>query len=200
MARKRPRKAKKVLNIAIYLILGALGGCLGPILKGLGGVLEALGGVLEACGSVLEALGGVLEALEGALKTSWRLLKPSWRPRWVKITLESEAIEKQWEKQGFWGSCRGCLGRLGGSWGRLGGVLEALGGVLKAKMSQDSVKMGPRTRQERNPRELPSGLSLPSRWAWILRPLSWAASGSARPGLSSFLRKNITRRRFSQLF
>ena len=70
MAPKRPRKAKKLLNIAIFLILGALGGCLGPILEGLGGVLEALGGVLEACGSVLEALGGVLEALEGVLKPS----------------------------------------------------------------------------------------------------------------------------------
>jgi hypothetical protein len=114
MAPKRPRKAKKLLNIAIFLILGALGGCLGPIFEG-------LGGVLEACGSVLEALGGVLEALEGALKASWRLLKSSWRPRWVKIALESENIEKQTEKEGFWASCRGCLGRLGGSWGRLGG-------------------------------------------------------------------------------
>ena len=121
MAPKRPRKAKKLLNIAIFLILGALGGCLGPILEGLGGVLEALGGVLEACGSVLEALGGVLEALEGVLKASWRLLKSSWRPRWVKIALESENIEKHKEKQGIWVSCRGCLGRLGGSWGRLGG-------------------------------------------------------------------------------
>ena len=125
MAPKRPRKAKKLLIIAIFLILGALGGCLGPILEGLGGVLEALGGVLEACGSVLEALGGVLEALEGVLKASWRLLKSSWRPRWVKIALESENIEKHKEKQGFWASCRGCLGRLGGSWEGLEGVLEA---------------------------------------------------------------------------
>ena len=121
MAPKRPRKAKIWLNIAIFLIFGALAGCLGPILEGLGGVLEALGGVLEACGSVLEALGGVLEALEGVSKASWRLLKSSWRPRWVKIALESENIEKHKEKHGFWASCRGCLGRLGGSWGRLGG-------------------------------------------------------------------------------
>ena len=123
MAPKRPRKAKKLLNIAIFLILGALGGCLGPILEGLRGVLEALGGVLEACGSVLEALGGVLEALEGVLKASWRLLKSSWRPRWVKIALESENNEKHKEKQGVWASCRcrGCLGRLVGSWGRLEG-------------------------------------------------------------------------------
>ena len=54
MAPKRPRKAKKLLNIAIFLILGALGGCLGPILEGLGSVLEALGGVLEAYWRVLE--------------------------------------------------------------------------------------------------------------------------------------------------
>ena len=102
---KRPRKAKKLLNISFFLILGALGGCLGPILEGLGGVLEAIGGVLEACGSVLEALGGVLEALEGVLKASWRLLNPSWRPRWVKIALESENIEKHEENLGFWASC-----------------------------------------------------------------------------------------------
>ena len=50
------------------------------------------------------------------------------------------------------------LEALGGVLEGLEGVLEALGGVLKAKMSQDSVKMGPRTRQERNPRELPIGL------------------------------------------
>ena len=118
MVPKRRRKAKKLLYIAIFLILGALGGCLGPILEGLGGVLEALGGVLEACGSVLEALGGVLEALEGVLKASWRLLKSSWRPRWVKIALESENLK---EKQDFWVSCMGCLGRLGGCWVRLGG-------------------------------------------------------------------------------
>ena len=92
MAPKRPRKAKKLLNIAICLILGALGGCLGSILEGLGGVLEALGGVLEACGSVLEALGGVLEALEGVSKASWR-------PRWVKIALESENIENLREQR-----------------------------------------------------------------------------------------------------
>ena len=121
MAPRRPGEAKILLNIAKFVILGALGGCLGPILDGLGGVLEALGGVLEACGSVLEALGGVLEALEGVLKASWRLLKSSWRPRWVKIALESENIEKHNEHQRFWASCRGCLGRLGGSWGRLGG-------------------------------------------------------------------------------
>ena len=66
MAPKRPRKAKKLLNITIFLILGALGGCLGPILEGLGGVLEALGGVLEAYGFVLKLLEG-----------SWRLLKAS---------------------------------------------------------------------------------------------------------------------------
>ena len=94
MAPKRPRKAKNLLTITIFLILGAHGGCLRPILEGLGGVLEALGGLLEACGSVLEALGGVLEALEGVLKASWRLLKSSWRPRWVKIALENENIEK----------------------------------------------------------------------------------------------------------
>ena len=131
-------------------------------MEGPGGVLEALGGVLEACGSVLEALGGVLEALEGVLKASWRLLKSSWRPRWVKIALESENIEKHKEKQGIWASCN-VLEALGGVLEGLEGVLEALGGVLKAKMNQDSVKMGPRTRQERNPRELPSGLSPPSR-------------------------------------
>ena len=67
MAPKRPRKAKKLLKIMIFLILGAFGGCLGPILEGLVFVVEALGDVLEACGSVLEALGGVLEALEGVL-------------------------------------------------------------------------------------------------------------------------------------
>ena len=55
MAPKKPRKAKKLLNIAIFLILGALGGCLGPILEGLGGVLEALGGVLEALWVLLGA-------------------------------------------------------------------------------------------------------------------------------------------------
>ena len=169
----------------------------------LGASWRLLGGVLRACRSVLEALGGVLEALKGVLKASWRLLKSTWRPRWAKIALENENIEKYKETQCFWASCRGCLGRLrgsrgrlGGSWGRLGGVLDALGSVPKAKMSQDRVKMGPRTRQERNPRELPSGLSPPSRWAWILRPLSRAACGGARPGLSSFLRKNITRMRF----
>ena len=113
MVPRRPREAKILLNIAKFVILGALGGCLGPILEG-------LGGVLEACGSVLEALGGVLEALEGVLKASWRLLKSSWRPCWVKIALESENIEKHKEKQSFWVSCRGRLGRLGGSWGRLG--------------------------------------------------------------------------------
>ena len=107
MALRRPRKAKKLLNIAIFLISGALGRCLGPILEGLGGVLEALGGVLEA--------------LEGVSKASWRLLKSCWRPRCVKIALESKNIEKQKENHGFWASCRGCLGRLGGSWGRLGG-------------------------------------------------------------------------------
>ena len=67
MAPRRPREAKKLLNIAKFVISDALGGCLGPILEGLGGVLEALGGVLETCGSVFEALGGVLEALEGVL-------------------------------------------------------------------------------------------------------------------------------------
>ena len=96
MAPRRPRKAKILLNIENFLILGALEGCLGHILEGLGGVLEALGGVLEACGSVLEVFGGVLEALEGALEASWRLLKSSWRPRWVKIALQSENIEKHW--------------------------------------------------------------------------------------------------------
>ena len=59
MAPKRHRKAKKLLNIAICFILGALGGCLGPILEGLGGVLEALGRVSEL--------------LEG----SWKFLKAS---------------------------------------------------------------------------------------------------------------------------
>ena len=121
MAPRRPRKAKILLRIENFLILGALGGCLGHILKGLGGVLEALGGVLKACGSVLEALGGVLEALEGVSKASWRLLKSSWRPGWVKIALESENIEKHKENQGFGASCRGCLGRLGSSWARPGG-------------------------------------------------------------------------------
>ena len=73
--------------------------------------------------------------------------------------------------------------------------MEALGGVLKAKMSQDSVKMGPRTRQERNPRELPSGLSPPSPRSEVQRALWGMASGGARPGLSSFLRKTITRKK-----
>ena len=121
MAPKRPRKAKILLNIEIFLTLGALEGCLGRILEGLRAVLEALGSVLEACGSVLEAFGRVLEALEGVLGAFWRLLKASWRPCWAKIALESENIEKQKEKQCFWDSCRGCLRRLGGSWGRLGG-------------------------------------------------------------------------------
>ena len=67
MAPKKPRKAKKLLNIAIFLILGALGGCLRPISEGLGGVLEVLGGVLEAGGCVLEALEHILEALEAIL-------------------------------------------------------------------------------------------------------------------------------------
>ena len=98
MAAKRLRKAKTLLTITIFLILGAFGGCLGPILEGLGGVLKSLGGVLEACESVFEALGGVLEALEGVLKASWRLLKSSWRPRWAKIALESENIEKHLAK------------------------------------------------------------------------------------------------------
>ena len=89
------------------------------------------------------------------------------------------------------------LEALGGVLEGLEGVLEALGGVLKAKMSQDSVKMGPRTRQERNPRELPSGLSPPSRRSQVQRALSRAACGGARPGLSSFLRKNITRKKNS---
>ena len=128
MAPKRPRKAKILLSIAIFLILGALGGCLGPILEGLGGVLEALGGVLEACGSVLEALGGVLEALEGVLKASWRLLKSSWRPRWVKIALESENIEKHEENEVFGPPAGGVLDVLEA----LGGVLEGLEGVLEA--------------------------------------------------------------------
>ena len=121
MAPRRPRKAYKSQASRKVRFWELSGGCLGPILEDLGSVLEALGGVLEACGSVLEALGGVLEALEGVLKASWRLLKSSWRPRWVKIALESENIEKHKEKQGFWASCKGCLGRLGGSWGRLGG-------------------------------------------------------------------------------
>ena len=186
MAPKRPSKAKKWLNVTIFLILGALGGCLGPILEGLGSILEASGGVLEACGSVLEALGGVLEALEGVSKASWRLLKSSWRPRWVKIALESENIEKHKENKVFGPPAGGVLDvleALGGVLEGLEGVLEALGGVLKAKMSQDSVKMGPRTRQERNPRELPSGLSPPSRRAWLQRPLSWVAGGSGGPAL-----------------
>ena len=93
----------------------------------LGGSWGRLGGL-----SVLEALGGVLEALEGVSKASWRLLKSSWRPRWVKIALESENIEKLEEKSGFWASCRGCLGRLGSSWGRLQGVLEASWRLLEA--------------------------------------------------------------------
>ena len=76
------------------------------------------------------------------------------------------------------GLLQGVSWTSGRSWGRLGGVLEALGGVLKAKMSQDSVKMGPGTGQERNPRELPSGLSPPSRRSEILRALSGAAGGS----------------------
>ena len=86
----------------------------------------------------------------------------------------------------------GVLGRLGGileplgaswsrlraSWGRLGGVLEGLGGVLKAKMRQDSAKIASRTAQEQNPRELPSGLSPPSRRsevqrAAVMRGLRW---------------------------
>ena len=128
MAPKRPRKAKKLLNIAIFLILGAFGGCLGRILEGLGGVLEALGGVLEACGSVLEALGGVLEALEGVSKASWKLLKSSWRPRWVKIALESENIEKHRKNKVFGPPAGGVLDVLEA----LGGVLEGLEGVLEA--------------------------------------------------------------------
>ena len=59
--------------------------------------------------------------------------------------------------------------------------MEALGGVLKAKMSQDSVKMGPRTRQERNPRELPSGLELQGRWK---RALKGGVGGRGGPGLN----------------
>ena len=94
MAPRRPRKAYKSQALRKVRFWELSGGCLGPILEDLGSVLEALGGVLEACGSVLEALGGVLEALEGVLKASWRLLKSSWRPRWVKIALESENIEK----------------------------------------------------------------------------------------------------------
>ena len=89
-APKRPRKAKKLLNIAICLILGALGGCLGPILEG-------LGGVLEACGSVLEALGGVLEALEGVLKASWRRLGVMSEAMLGQDALESEYREKHKE-------------------------------------------------------------------------------------------------------
>ena len=72
------------------------------------------------------------------------------------------------------------LEALGGVLEGLEGVLEALGGVLKAKMSQDSVKMGPRTRQERNPRELPSGLRPQGRWAMVLKR---AAGGSGGPSL-----------------
>ena len=121
MAPKRPRKAKKLLNIAIFLILGALGGVLDPSWKVSGASWRLLGVSWRLVGPSLEALGEVLEALEGVLKASWRLLKSSWRPRWVKIALESEYIEKQMEKPSFWNSCRGCLGRLGGSWGHLGG-------------------------------------------------------------------------------
>ena len=82
----------------------------------------------------MEALVGVLEALEGVLKASWRLLKSSWRPRWVKIALESENIEKHKEKQGFWASCRvlDVLDALGGVCEGLGGVLEASWRLLEA--------------------------------------------------------------------
>ena len=121
MAPRRPREAKILLNIVKFVILGALGGCLGPILKG-------LGGVLKACGSVMEEVRGVLEALEGVLKTSWMLLKSSWRPRWVTIALESENIEKHEEKHGFWAPAGGVLDVLEA----LGSVLEGLGGVLEA--------------------------------------------------------------------
>ena len=82
----------------------------------------------------------------------------------------------------FWGLARECLG----------GVLEGLGGVLKAKMGQDSAKIASRTAQEQNPRELPSGLELQGRRK---PPLTRAAGGGSGPGLSSFLRKNITRKK-----
>ena len=81
----------------------------------------------------------------------------------------------------FFGLLLGGLGRLRvllGVLEGLEGVLEGLGGVLNAKMSQDSVKMGPGPRQERNPRELPSGLSPPSRRRALQRALCWAAGGS----------------------
>ena len=69
-APKKTKESEEIVKHRDFLILGALGGCSGPILEGLGGVLEALGGVLEACGSVLEALGGVFEVLGGVLKAS----------------------------------------------------------------------------------------------------------------------------------
>ena len=57
-----------------------------------------------------------------------------------------------------WGGLGGILEALGGVLEGLRGVLEGLGGVLEAKMSQDSAKTCQEPPQERNPRELPSGL------------------------------------------
>ena len=81
-------------------------------------------------------------------------------------------MKKIWKNNIFGTPAGGVLDvleALGGVLEGLERVLEALGGVLKAKMSQDSVKMGPGTRQERNPRELPSGLSPPSRRSEVQR-------------------------------
>ena len=66
---------------------------------------------------------------------------------------------------------------------------------MKPKMSQESVKIGLGTCQEQNPRELPSGFELQGRRVSNLRALSRVAGGSGGPGLSSFLRKNITRKK-----
>ena len=70
---------------------------------------------------VLEALEGVLEAFEVVLEAALGQDRHGKRKHW-----------KQNEKQGFWASCRGCLGRLGGSWVRLGGSSGRLEGVLEA--------------------------------------------------------------------
>ena len=72
----------------------------------------------------------------------------------------------------FFGLPRGDLGgileALGGVLEGLRGALERLGGVLKAKMSQDSAKMRQEPPQERNPRELLSGLRPQGRWKCAL--------------------------------
>ena len=88
----------------------------------------------------------------------------------------------------FFGLPRGDLGgileALGGVLEGLRGVLEGLGGVLEAKMSQDSAKMRQEPPQERNPRELPSGLRPQGRWRCAPTPCCPAGSAVAvGPGL-----------------